>query len=140
MRPKRGKTADYERLLAQERLILDATEAIVGLLDEGGVTRQELAKRLGKSKSFVSQLLSGERNMTLRTLADLGHALGTTFSVVPKSPATGVLLEANALRAVFTSFGSAQAKGRWLPTATVEERLKAAEDVPVNVHEYALAA
>ena len=81
MRPKRQKEPEYQRLLAQERLILDATEAIVGLLDEQNVSRQDLAARLGKSKGFVSQLLSGERNMTLRTLADLGYVLGRRFSL-----------------------------------------------------------
>jgi transcriptional regulator with XRE-family HTH domain len=81
MRPKRQKEPEYQRLLAQERLILDTTEAIVGLLEEEKVSRQELAQRLGKSKGFVSQLLSGERNMTLRTLADLGYVLDRRFSL-----------------------------------------------------------
>jgi transcriptional regulator with XRE-family HTH domain len=80
---------EYERLVAQEELILDATEAIVTLLDVQGVSRQELAERLGKSKGFVSQLLSGERNMTLRTLSDLAFVLGRRFrlSAEPRSDA-----------------------------------------------------
>jgi transcriptional regulator with XRE-family HTH domain len=84
MRPKaKGKkeSSDYERLLAQERLILDATETIIGLLEEQAVSRQELARRIGRTKSYVSQILSGDRNMTLRTLAELGYVLGQEFSV-----------------------------------------------------------
>jgi len=77
------KRSQEERLLDQERLILHVTEVVVGLMHETNVSRQDLATRLGKSKGFVSQLLSGERNMTLRTLADLGHALGYRFALRP---------------------------------------------------------
>lgn len=140
MRPK-SKKDDYERLLAQERLILDATEAIVGLLEEQGVSRQELARRLGKSKGFVSQLLSGERNMTLRTLADLGYALGRSFSVVPDNTST-LMLNADALRSLFREFSATSHEQHWIPAETVEQRRRAVENVSVDVsryHEYALA-
>lgn len=78
---KGNKGSEYERMLAQERLILDATETIIGLLEDQAVSRQELANRIGKSKSHVSRILSGDRNMTLRTLADLGCVLGHEFSI-----------------------------------------------------------
>jgi transcriptional regulator with XRE-family HTH domain len=81
MSPKTSRKIDYERLVAQETLILEATETIVDLLEQQHITRQELAARLGKSKGFVSQLLSGERNMTLRTLSDLGYVLGQRFAL-----------------------------------------------------------
>ena len=58
-----------------EGRILDATELLCELLDTEEISRQELAQRLGKSKGFVSQVLSGERNMTLRTLSDIALAL-----------------------------------------------------------------
>jgi transcriptional regulator with XRE-family HTH domain len=132
----RNKDVDYERLVAQEALILDATEAIVSLLEEKGVSRQELAKRLGKSKSFVTQILSGERNMTLRTLADVGYALGHTFSLAPATPAAE---SEAALRDLFKPLSAGMAWGK-ISTDAVRERLRAAEDAPVDVHEYALAA
>jgi transcriptional regulator with XRE-family HTH domain len=72
---------DHEALKTQERLILEVTETIVGILDEQKMSRQQLAIHLGKTKGFVSQLLSGERNMTLRTLAKLGYVLGYEFHI-----------------------------------------------------------
>ncbi len=72
---KKGSERNFQRLLAQESLILDATEEICRVLGSAKISRQELAKRLGKSKGFVTQVLSGERNMTLRTAADLASAL-----------------------------------------------------------------
>lgn len=71
-----GRTPEGARLLAQERLILQTTERIVELMQQQNVTRTELAKRLGRTKGWVSQLLAGEANFTLRTLADVFGALG----------------------------------------------------------------
>ena len=71
----------FARLMAQEELIMEVTESLCELLEKAGVSRQELAKRLGKSKGFVSQLLNGGRNLTLRTLADVVQALGYKISL-----------------------------------------------------------
>ena len=86
MRPKAKKKVDrdsreYTRLLEQETLIAEATELVSQLLEKEQVNRQDLARRLGKSKGFVSQVLSGERNMTLRTLSDLAFALNHRFEL-----------------------------------------------------------
>lgn len=67
---------DGRRLLAQEMLLMDAQELVVELMEKAGMNRGQLARALRKSNGFVTQLLSGERNMTLRTLADLACATG----------------------------------------------------------------
>ncbi len=74
---------EFRRLLAQEELILEVTEVLCGLLEEEAISKKELAERLGKSKGFVSQLLNGGRNLTLRTLADILHALGYKLALSP---------------------------------------------------------
>jgi transcriptional regulator with XRE-family HTH domain len=74
--------AEYERLLAEEALILDSTELISELMHEKGLTRADLAKLVGKTRAFVTQVLAGNRNMTLRTLADLAFALDGRVTVV----------------------------------------------------------
>ncbi len=63
------------RLLKQEELILDVTEMLCRVMIENEISRSELAERLGKSRAYVTQLLSGGRNLTLRTLSDLADAL-----------------------------------------------------------------
>lgn len=63
------------RLLRQEELILEITEALVDTLENEGISKTELASRLGKTKGFVSQILAGGRNLTLRTIADVADAL-----------------------------------------------------------------
>lgn len=74
----------FETLVAQESLIMEATELVCEHLERAGVSRAELARRLGKTRGHVTQLLSGERNLTLRTLADIGTALGITFEIRTK--------------------------------------------------------
>jgi transcriptional regulator with XRE-family HTH domain len=70
------RVPQFDRLVAEERLILEATELISERMETAGVTRAELAERIGTTRSHVTQLLAGNRNMTLRTLADVGFALG----------------------------------------------------------------
>lgn len=88
----KGRKTDYEtfeagevedrRALRREELILEVTEALCKALDEGHVTRSQLARRLGKSPAFVTQILAGGRNLTLKSLADVADALGARISVV----------------------------------------------------------
>lgn len=64
------------RAFAREDLIYNVTEDVLFQMEQMSVTKQELARRLGKSRSYVTQLLSGARNMTLGSLADICFALG----------------------------------------------------------------
>ncbi|MEX2148968.1 MAG: helix-turn-helix transcriptional regulator [Steroidobacteraceae bacterium] len=67
---------DRARTYAQEALIVDVAEEIWATLDKVGMSKAQLAEKLGRSKAFVTQVLNGTRNMTLRTLADISFALG----------------------------------------------------------------
>lgn len=51
------------------------TEAIWQAMEEAGVNKADLASRMGATKGYISQVLGGSRNMTLRTLADICFAL-----------------------------------------------------------------
>ncbi len=64
------------KLLQQEELILEATELLATIMSENGISKADLARRLRKSKAFVTQCLNGGQNLTLRTLADLFGAIG----------------------------------------------------------------
>ncbi|HRZ05547.1 MAG TPA: helix-turn-helix transcriptional regulator [Candidatus Competibacteraceae bacterium] len=63
------------KLVAQERFITEVTETIWKGMEESGINKTDLANRMGATKGYVSQVLSGSRNMTLRTLADICFAL-----------------------------------------------------------------
>jgi transcriptional regulator with XRE-family HTH domain len=52
------------------------------LLAQSNCTRSELATRLGWSRARVTQVLSGEGNLTIETVHAVAQALGHTFDVV----------------------------------------------------------
>jgi hypothetical protein len=72
-------TEEGKRVFNQECAILDVTELICRTMEETDVGRAELAHRLGKTKGYVTQLLDGRANMTIRTIADVFTALGRTI-------------------------------------------------------------
>jgi transcriptional regulator with XRE-family HTH domain len=70
-----------ERLYNREALMMDVTEDLLVAMEDLNVNKTELSNMLGKSKSFITQTLSGSRNITLRTLADITYALGVKVTV-----------------------------------------------------------
>jgi len=70
-----------ERAFQKDELIFNVTEDILITMEDLHVNKQELARRLGKSRSFVSQVLGGARNMTLGSLSDICFALDCKVEV-----------------------------------------------------------
>lgn len=69
---------EYERQLLYGEVI-EHLRAIIGEL---GLTQHDIATRLGVSDARISHMMSGRENLTLRTLANLGWALGLRFEMV----------------------------------------------------------
>jgi transcriptional regulator with XRE-family HTH domain len=76
-----GASQEARRLYEQERLVAWVTEAISRLMESRKISKAELAELLGTSRANVTQMLSGGRNMTLRTLADVACVLGARVTV-----------------------------------------------------------
>jgi transcriptional regulator with XRE-family HTH domain len=93
-----AETQIDEELLA---LVTRLTNEINWYMRERGLTRADLAARMGVSPGRVSQILGGGENLTLRTLAALSTALDARFGI-----------ELNALKGAdaFTSRGTAGAE------------------------------
>jgi transcriptional regulator with XRE-family HTH domain len=68
----------------EELLLLRAQELVSRLMEERGVSKAQLASKLGKSKAHVTGILSDGRNLTLKTLGRVCFHLGAE-----------VMLEAN---------------------------------------------
>lgn len=70
-----------ERLRFEEAFLSFTVAArIQNLLEDLGVSKAELARRLGKSQAWVSKVLSGRQNLTLNSLARVGLALGVRWN------------------------------------------------------------
>jgi transcriptional regulator with XRE-family HTH domain len=75
-----GHLLDTPEAMA-EGLTLDATEALCEMMEEAKLSRADLAKKMGVSKAYITQLLSGSRNMTLQTLATAAFHCGRKIKV-----------------------------------------------------------
>lgn len=73
--------ADTPDLAADVAKVAVAADLTV-LLAQSGLSRVELAKRLGWSRARVTQVLSGEGNLTIETVYAVAQALGQTFDIV----------------------------------------------------------
>jgi transcriptional regulator with XRE-family HTH domain len=72
---------EFRRLVAVEALVAEASEVIAGLMAKQNLSKADLARRLNKSRAWVTQLLSGKANMTVRTLAEVAHTLGAEVTL-----------------------------------------------------------
>jgi transcriptional regulator with XRE-family HTH domain len=79
LRDEITKTKPGRRAWHQERAIFETTNMMCELMESARISRSELARRLGTTKGFVSQLLDGSTNMTLRTISDVFLELGCEF-------------------------------------------------------------
>jgi plasmid maintenance system antidote protein VapI len=62
-------------------LVTQVTNEVTWHMRERGLSRADLAARMGVSPGRVSQILGGGENLTLRTLAALAAALDARFDV-----------------------------------------------------------
>lgn len=78
MRPEyKELIADLENSVEywSQTAILDFTEELSRLMDEEGVSRAELARRIGASPAYITKVLRGNVNFTLTTMTKLARAL-----------------------------------------------------------------
>jgi transcriptional regulator with XRE-family HTH domain len=73
-----AQTQIDEEMLA---IVTQLTNEINWYMRERGLTRADLAARMGVSPGRVSQILGGGENLTLRTLAALSIALDARFDI-----------------------------------------------------------
>ncbi|HET6386280.1 MAG TPA: helix-turn-helix transcriptional regulator [Armatimonadota bacterium] len=64
-----------------ESLSLAINEKISALMEQNGITRADLAHRLGVKRAFVTRLLNGSANSTLLTLVRVATALDVELKI-----------------------------------------------------------
>ena len=69
-----------------ESVKLEITEQIYLTMQEQDIGKAELARRLGKSRAYVTKILQGTANFTIESLVKIGLALGCQleFKLQPK--------------------------------------------------------
>lgn len=71
-----------------ERAKIELYGQVVDYMEKEGINQNQLAERLGVSKGYVSQILRGNFNHTLRKLIELGLAVGKVPVVTYRSVET----------------------------------------------------
>lgn len=64
-----------------EGLKLDITERICELMEVRGINRKQLAELIGSSPAFITKILNGNSNFTLKTMLSLADVLGCELAV-----------------------------------------------------------
>jgi transcriptional regulator with XRE-family HTH domain len=70
--------------------ILEFTEDVVREMERQGISRTELARRLGATPAYVTKILRGKVNFTLATMVKLARALDAELHVQLAGPAQTV--------------------------------------------------
>lgn len=82
MAPRRTLREDRDdRADGSPDLVHQIVDEVTWYMREHKVARAELAQSMGVSPGRVSQILSGDENLTLRTLASVVDALGARCEV-----------------------------------------------------------
>ncbi|GAA3798007.1 hypothetical protein GCM10022226_16720 [Sphaerisporangium flaviroseum] len=94
LRRQKDRSAE-ERLSAEPGgLAQEITDEITWYMRQHKISRADLAALMGVSPGRVSQILSGDENLTLRTVGAVLDALGTRFEFnLHGLEATAVLLD-----------------------------------------------
>lgn len=69
-----------------EYKILEITEQICSVMKEKQITRAELSRRLGTSKTAVTKMLDGNTNFTLKRLIKVADALEKELDILLVQP------------------------------------------------------
>jgi transcriptional regulator with XRE-family HTH domain len=77
-----SETKEGRLELSRQELIVSVTEQIWAALQAANMSKADLARALETSKANVTQLLNGQRNMKLATLADICSAINVKPSIM----------------------------------------------------------
>lgn len=81
-KPLFGDLIAAHKGLAEEMKNVDVAADLTLLLHGTGISREDLARRLGWSDDVLSQFLSGQDNMSIQAITRVARALGYTFDLV----------------------------------------------------------
>lgn len=64
-----------------ERVLIEFTEEVVARMDALGISRAELARRLGAKPTYVTRILNGPENFTVKSMVRIARLLDCALRV-----------------------------------------------------------
>jgi transcriptional regulator with XRE-family HTH domain len=86
---------EQQELIEKELAIAVRIESV---LVEQGLTKRALARKAGMKEAQLSRILSGNTNLTLKTIVKLECALGVSLAVIPPYTAPTKMTPTSAAR------------------------------------------
>ena len=81
-KPLFAEIIESNKGLSEELKAIDVAADLAHLLYQEKISRAELSRKLGWSRSRTSQVLSGSGNLTIQTIAAISSALGYSLDIV----------------------------------------------------------
>ena len=78
---ERENNAEHKKKVGKMALRYVVTADILECMEEKGIYKADLAKKLGTSKANVTQMLNGERNLTIDSLYEISNAIGAELDI-----------------------------------------------------------
>lgn len=64
-------------------IINDFYHFILSRMEQDGISKADLAKRLGRSRSAISQMFNKSPNLTVKKMVEIADSVGLDLSVIP---------------------------------------------------------
>ena len=77
---------------------MDISGAVYARMEELGISKRELAERMGVSPAQITKIIKGNQNMTLKTIAKLECALDMDITYGFRNPKPSPTSENNVVR------------------------------------------
>ncbi|MBP6738537.1 MAG: helix-turn-helix transcriptional regulator [Leptospiraceae bacterium] len=77
---------EFQREVAGKKAIVDASALICQAMEEKRLNQKQLADLLGVSKGYISRLIAGHENLSVKNVATVLHVLGKEYSQTIKQP------------------------------------------------------
>lgn len=112
-----------------DRLKVEISERIYNAMTQQDVSNAELARRLGKSRAYVTKLLRGTTNFTLESLVRISRALSceVEFELISKAPkakaraASAATWETHSTKLQMPQIGTALERGAFARVSEPQE-------------------
>ena len=80
------KKQEQSAIFWEEMAIIGFTEAVLERMESAGISKKDLAERMNVSAAYITKLMGGSNNFTLRTMVNIARSLGSELHFDLRKP------------------------------------------------------
>jgi transcriptional regulator with XRE-family HTH domain len=137
--PQKFSKEDRKRIMAEEGAILAFTEEMLRRMEELEISKTQLADKLDVEPAFISKLIGGENNFTIKTMVKIALALRSriNFALVPVKPKSFFATSSSELWTFTTVLAPAYHQGTYVHSGVHQHPRMEAANLPIRLADYA---